>query len=404
MAGLLRKTLFQFASAASNNGVFGTAQLGTKVLSNDPTVIQGISGGAPSTAWQQGWLNATISSQNLPPLEEMQGLQFVQTYHVAYLLARGLSEYDTGTTYNIGDITRPAASSQLYMSLINTNLGNALPSAVSNSNWQYLGDLASLGTGVRTRLTTTANYYVATTGNDSNPGTSGSPWLTLGKAVSYIQNNLDLAGNTVNINVADGTYTGGISVTGPWFGAGTVNFIGNTTTPANCIISTTSQDAILAQQGAIFNVGGFKVQTTTSGRGIQANTNAEITLTNAMNIGACANEQMYAPTSGLIVYAANYTISGSAPYHWSATTGGEITFGNAVTITLTGTPAFSSSFAFSNALGIISSPSGGITFSGAATGVRYVAQLNGIISVTGGGASYLPGNSAGSTATGGQYA
>jgi len=43
------------------------------------------------------------------------------------------------------------------------------------------------------------NYYVATTGNDGNPGTSGSPWLTIGKAAATM-----VAGDTTFVKV--GTY------------------------------------------------------------------------------------------------------------------------------------------------------------------------------------------------------
>jgi HK97 family phage major capsid protein len=45
----------------------------------------------------------------------------------------------------------------------------------------------------------------------------------------------------------------------------------------------------------------------------------------------------------------------------------------------------------------------GHTFSGSATGTRYLANGNAVVFTNGGGASYLPGNAAGSTATGGQY-
>ena len=45
-----------------------------------------------------------------------------------------------------------------------------------------------------------------------------------------------------------------------------------------------------------------------------------------------------------------------------------------------------------------------ITFSGSATGQRYNASQNSVINTYGGGASYFPGNAAGATATGGQYA
>lgn len=45
-------------------------------------------------------------------------------------------------------------------------------------------------------------YYVRTTGNDSNPGTTGSPWLTIQKAANTM-----VAGDTTIIG--DGTYTAG---------------------------------------------------------------------------------------------------------------------------------------------------------------------------------------------------
>jgi hypothetical protein len=46
-------------------------------------------------------------------------------------------------------------------------------------------------------------YYVATTGLDTNPGTSGSPWLTIQHAVDTV-----LSGDT--IMVAAGTYAGAV--------------------------------------------------------------------------------------------------------------------------------------------------------------------------------------------------
>ena len=69
MARLPRKTQRIFAGNAVNNGQFGSAQLGTKVLSNDLETIQNLA------AWVNGWNDATISGQRLPTLEEMQGLQ-----------------------------------------------------------------------------------------------------------------------------------------------------------------------------------------------------------------------------------------------------------------------------------------------------------------------------------------
>ena len=46
----------------------------------------------------------------------------------------------------------------------------------------------------------------------------------------------------------------------------------------------------------------------------------------------------------------------------------------------------------------------GNTYTGAATGTRYTLTMNSVCNVGGGGANYFPGNAAGSTATGAQYA
>lgn len=70
-------------------------------------------------------------------------------------------------------------------------------------------------------------------------------------------------------------------------------------------------------------------------------------------------------------------------------------------MTETGTPAFVN-FAASLTGGEVESF--GTTWTGSATGSRYTATLNGIINTFGAGATYFPGDSAGSTATGGQYA
>jgi hypothetical protein len=43
------------------------------------------------------------------------------------------------------------------------------------------------------------------------------------------------------------------------------------------------------------------------------------------------------------------------------------------------------------------------TFSGSATGARYLVQMNAVIMTKNQGANYLPGNAAGTTPTDGQY-
>ncbi|WP_205717116.1 hypothetical protein [Afipia massiliensis] len=96
----------------------------------------------------------------------------------------------------------------------------------------------------------------------------------------------------------------------------------------------------------------------------------------------------------------NYTINGSAVRHHSASPAGYINLVN-LTVTLTGTLAFSGGFAFADRLGFITNTN--VTYSGSATGARYTANSNAVINTNGGGANFFPGSVAGSAATGGQY-
>ena len=72
-----------------------------------------------------------------------------------------------------------------------------------------------------------------------------------------------------------------------------------------------------------------------------------------------------------------------------------------MTVTLSGSPAFSGAYAIAQSLAMIEL--GASTFSGSASGARYVVVRNAVLSVSGGGASYLPGSTAGSAGTGGYY-
>jgi hypothetical protein len=70
---------------------------------------------------------------------------------------------------------------------------------------------------------------------------------------------------------------------------------------------------------------------------------------------------------------------------------------------MSGTLNFSSAFAFADRQAFINAGSASFT-GGTITGKRYSASLLALIYVAGGGASFFPGDSAGTTATGAQYA
>lgn len=255
-------------------------------------------------------------------------------------------------------------------------------------------------------LTANRTYYVRTDGSNSNNGlanTSGGAFLTIQKAYDVIVSALDLAGFTVTIQVADGTYTSGLAVSQPWTGGGAVTLSGNSSTPANVIISTTSADAVgvTAPLPGNFNFKDCKVQTTTGGNGI---THAAPGPFNFQNVvfGACAGNHIQATSGGAKITATgNYSVVGGASYHWIAGGVGACIIASGRTIAFTG--SVSVIMALASTLSSILCD--GMTFlGGTITGSRYLVALNGIVYTGGQSTSYLPGNAAGSTLSGGQYA
>lgn len=255
---------------------------------------------------------------------------------------------------------------------------------------------------IRERLTGNRTYYVRTDGSDSNTGlvdSAGGAFLTIQKAINTVAA-LDIGTFSVTIQLGAGTYTGAVSVVGPWLGSGNVSILGDTGTPSNCVISVTSNNALAVSAGGRLRVSGVKIQTTTSGVGVIADTNGSVTFNGAFEIGACATYQILAQNGGAVVINTNYTISGGSLYHWLASMSGLISCVSR-TVTLTGTPAYSVAFAFASRTGSIEGHLN--TFSGSATGTRYLADTAGGIFTNGAGATYLPGNAAGTATAPGWY-
>lgn len=249
----------------------------------------------------------------------------------------------------------------------------------------------------RTRFIADTTFYVATTGNDiTGKGTSGSPWATVAHAYAVIANSYDLSGFVATIQVADGTYAGVQTLSGPLLGQiGPANLIinGNAVTPANVTM------ALAGVQRAMFQPQNLKIANA-AGDGLAASFGASINLGPGIVFGACSQAQIDAFRTGTISLLNNYTINGSAPWHMLGAISGTIQ-GSGITANLIGTPAFSTAFIQAAQASCITDFTA--VFVGLATGVRYLATENGVISTNGGGASYFPGSIAGSVATGGQY-
>lgn len=134
MAKISRKTQQVFGSTAGGTGVseFGSKAQGAPVFSTNLDVIQ-------STEFLQGWLGAVLAgTKRLPPYQDMNAVQFVQTTQLAYLFQEGIPEYDSGTEYHQNSIVKKSGTYELWGSVINTNAGNPL---VEGANWTLLEDL-----------------------------------------------------------------------------------------------------------------------------------------------------------------------------------------------------------------------------------------------------------------------
>lgn len=263
------------------------------------------------------------------------------------------------------------------------------------------GGVTFPNTPLRERLTAARTYYVRTDGSDGNDGlanSSGGAFLTIQKALDVILGTLDLGGNAVTIEVAAGTYAGAVSFASPQVGAGNITISGDTTTPSNVVVANSiSVDGA----GCRLFVQGVKVQANV-GALLNAKNGGYIKTTGKNEFGSTAvGHRLIAEAGGVIEAVAPEIISGTAAgWHYLGLSNGYI-YCQGATWTASGTAA-QGGFAQAAVGGVVYAYAN--TASGTFTGARYFANLNGAIQSNGGGANYFPGDSAGWTSNGGQYA
>jgi hypothetical protein len=259
--------------------------------------------------------------------------------------------------------------------------------------------------GPREMLSADRTYYVRTDGSDSNTGlanTAGGAFLTIQKAVDVIAATLDIAGYNVTVQVGDGTYTGAVTLKNVvgFAAAGNLVIQGNAATPANVLISTSTHNFSATTLCAMWDIKDLKL-VNSSGNGLRA-IGSYLRFSN-VDFGACAAQHISAQDDGVVEAIGNYAVSGNSTIHFGSSTRG-VFKANGRTITFAASPAFSNAFVFV-AIGAGLARVDTMTFvnGGTVTGQRYNVSSNGVIFTNGGGATYLPGNAAGASASGGQY-
>lgn len=249
-------------------------------------------------------------------------------------------------------------------------------------------------------LTAARTYYVATTGADNNNGlTAGSPFLTIQKAIDVVCS-LDLSIYQATIQLANGTYTEGVSL--KYYVGELAPIIQGNASDHNAVhLSATNRNTISATGFGRWSIKNVKLSNTTSGACLVVDLPGLYIVLDGVNFGQSSSHQILITDLGVVEIKSSYTISGPAATHAIVARSGNLKLLIPITVTLIGTPFFSTAFLQATQLG--SARYSRAIFSGGATGNRYLGDSNSVINTAGGGATYLPGSIAGSVSTGAQY-
>jgi hypothetical protein len=243
-------------------------------------------------------------------------------------------------------------------------------------------------------VTTDTTYYINSgSGNDATgDGSAGAPWKTIAGGMTQLKKQLIAPGVRATLSLANGTYSGTTFAEQPFI----VKILGNQSSPASTYVSGN----IDIYQNASVETSYVKMNAMTcyyGGLGV---------IQTGSILAATIYSQIYASDGGIIRINGSYTCQGNCSQHVIAESFGAILCDSGLTLTLVGTPNYSDKFALALRGGLIRFHRYGgtrLAFSGTATGPRYLSTDNSVIDTLGGGGSYLPGNTAGSTNAGGIY-
>jgi hypothetical protein len=281
--------------------------------------------------------------------------------------------------------------------------------------------------GVPIYLTVNLDYYIGGPGaSDNNDGTTiavttapHGPFATLQKAMNTIAN-FNLNGHNITLHVADGSYAG--VMLGRMAGSGQTIWLGNPTTPGNCHITGQSMSAIFAQgAGPTHSFEGFFLESNytsgpydCSGASV-AGTGTQLALRNIL-WGQCSGSHLSVSQAGVVSLGAKQIINGSPLGNNPQMTSGWHIFcvngaiiqpqgGNLPTLQILNPVGGQNGggFAVVNTLAFFEAYYSSITGAGNFSGFKYSVGANAILNTHGSGVNYLPGNVAGTQATGGQY-
>jgi hypothetical protein len=343
---------------------------------------------------------ATITLQNFGT-DTPQGLNFVIN-GTAYAFP-----------YTVGGIVGPVSSTSGDFACWNNTVGRLLKDCGSTIAWANITStpttLAGYGiTNARTQLTGNISYYVngnsggtatcgaagvstCAAGDDSkNCLTPATACLTLQRVYGIIDGTIDFAYQySITVYLAHNAGTTNYALTatnGPWIGTSVISIVGDNSAAdtATSIMDPALGSGVQCKDLCTLGYAHVAFVDNSANNGVAhmsvgASGNAgHIDFQNVTFGGMTIGTMLSAGALGSITATGPVTITGGAAAAIGATDGGFIDFGGQ-TVTITGTPAFSTAFAFLFNGGIIGATSS--TFSGAATGKR--CQIDGPLNLGG---------------------
>lgn len=252
--------------------------------------------------------------------------------------------------------------------------------------------------GWREVLTGPRSFFVdAILGNDagSGMGQASDAFASLPRALAAALS-LDSGGHDVTIEIASGIY--GLAETlriGTGLtGGGKLILQGNSADPDAATIEAT--DSVIEVSSGYLLLRGVRLQNSSTVKAVvTVATQGEVIL-DQVAFGPAGGHLNVA--GGRVALAGGYAIKGSAAYHLRVSEGG-LYDGSAQSVVLQDTPSFSDTYITCSEGGVARVTGQG--FTGNAAGKRFDLSTNGIIIA---GGNILPGDTAGTTQTGGQYA
>jgi hypothetical protein len=197
------------------------------------------------------------------------------------------------------------------------------------------------------------------------------------------------------VDFANGTYTSAFVINFPIIGLSRLILDGDTTTPSNVLLqggtsSVENEGAITAYRnyGYVIEVQGFRFNSTAS-FGIFCEESSHVKITGVCDFHTCDDGHIYATNKATVSIFSNYNITGGSVYHLGVYDDGFINGNTApATITITGTPTFSSNFCIAGRTGralLVNK-----TWSGSVSSAKYTVEALSGLWVYGG--TNLPGS------------